>query len=744
MVDDTRKPRMDLACLFGESEALALHQLRQLEWMVTAGRKRFADESQPTEAHESIPVPEVWKLTKGVEPHSWQLQCIALWRKKKGRGTVKVVTGAGKTLLALFIAELLQNTEDNDLRLVIVVPTIVLMHQWYETIVDHGNLPANAIGRLGGGYDEDFGAGRRILITVLASASAQLPKLVSEASIEDHLMLVADECHRAGATEMSNVFKTKRRWSLGLSATPEREDDDDAGYDKSLLGKKLGPIIYQFTLADALREGLVPRFTINHYGLNMTTDERHRYDTLSRSITDSMSRLKAHRDSGADADFFSWARSIAARDQGEMGAIAMRFVSDTSKRRELLNHLTARHDAVIQLIEREFAINPDARVILFHESITDVMDLFACLWRRGLRVIAEHSELPSSWRETGLELFRKGIARIIVSARSLIEGFNVPAVDVGIIVASSSSVRQRIQSLGRLLRRHRGPDGEEKTSCIHVLYAADSSEENIYGKLNWDETTGVDCNRFFLWDLASEPRIQDGPPRRPLPTEMEIDAKALVEGGKYPGQYEGTELTCDSQRNVRNVQGQYAADTGDLADAVLKAKGSSGRFRVTPKNRFALVRVPSGDDWETLFVKQLAKPLRFDVTTRKTIESAEEAIKWASSARLGDSYPFSGLVLIDADLRFKEKSGGVISKRVRGGEVFARSGAKAIDPHKGADAAQLVAAIKELHKTGKKVTRFDINEARHAYFRQAGQLFFICGLSKGLEFPQIETMQEIQ
>ena len=38
--------------------------------------------------------------------------------------------------------------------------------------------------------------------------------------------------------------------------------------------------------------------------------------------------------------------------------------------------------------------------------------------------------------------------------------------------------------MGRVLRRHRGASGEEKTSCIHVLYAADSSEDNIYGKLN--------------------------------------------------------------------------------------------------------------------------------------------------------------------------------------------------------------------------------------------------------------------
>ena len=93
----------------------------------------------------------------------------------------------------------------------------------------------------------------------------------------------------------------------------------------------------------------------------------------------------------------------------------------------------------------------------------------------------------------------------------------MPAVDVGIIVASSGSVRQRIQSLGRMLRRHRGPSGEEKTSCIHVLYAADSSEESIYAKLDWDETTGVDRNKFYLWDLDNEPRSQDGPPRTPLP-----------------------------------------------------------------------------------------------------------------------------------------------------------------------------------------------------------------------------------
>jgi superfamily II DNA or RNA helicase len=740
MMESSRKPRMDLDSLFGREEELRLHQLRLLEWMDTAGRKRFVDDTQPAGGHEPLEIPDTWKLTNGVEPHAWQQQCIAEWRKKKGHGTVKVVTGAGKTLLALFIAESLQNTEDRNLHLVIVVPTIVLMHQWYDAILEHSNIPAEAIGRLGGGYDEGFSDCKRILISVLASASQRLPRLVKEANVEEHLMLVADECHHAGANEMSKALKTKSRWSLGLSATPERDDDDDEGYDESLLGKRLGPIIYEFNLADALRDGLVPKFTINHYGLNMTPNERQRYETLSRSISEAMSQLKAQRDARSDGDFFSWARSVASRNQGDVGVIAMRFVSDISNRRELLSHLEARRDAVIQLIEQEFRINPDARVILFHESITDVMELFASLYERGLKVIAEHSELPASYRETGLDHFRKGIARIIVSARSLIEGFNVPAVDVGIIVASSGSVRQRIQSLGRVLRRHRGLNGEEKTSCIHVLYAADSVEENIYSKVDWYEATGVDSNKFYLWDLETEPRSQDGPPRTPLPTEEQIAPDSLVAGSRYPGQYEGAELSCDSQRNITNADGQYAVDTADVAEAVLKIKSSGGKLRVTPKRRYVLVRISSGDGWETLYVTRLPKQLRFDVPTRKT-ESSEEALRWAGSARTGDLYPFSGLPVIDDGFRFKQKSGGVISKKVRGGEVFARIGDKAEDSSKGADALRLVAAIKELQKVGKRVTRIEINDARHVLYREAGQLFFICALQGGLEFPQ--TQQEL-
>ena len=276
---------------FGPKQRLLLHQFRLLEWMQAQERKEAASVSlAPNEADdEDARVPARWQLTRGVELYAWQTECIERWFRSDHRGTVKVVTGGGKTLLGLAIAERLQNEVNRRLRMAVVVPTVVLMHQWYDELIERGNLPAHTIGRLGGGYRDDF-KDRRVLIAVLASAHKQLPTLVRSARNGRRLLLIADECHRAGATEMSRVFRTQRAYSLGLSATPERDEDEDegdvdAGYEASVLGQELGPIIYDFNLKQALELGVVPRFTIRHYGLPLVPQEQARCGPRSGAIS---------------------------------------------------------------------------------------------------------------------------------------------------------------------------------------------------------------------------------------------------------------------------------------------------------------------------------------------------------------------------------------------------------------------------------------------------------------------------
>lgn len=712
-----------------EEQRLQLHQLRLYEWMEAQHPKGVETVVDGGES-----APRRWELTKGIKLYDWQDQCIESWFQEEHKGTAKVVTGGGKTVLGLAIMQKLQNEVNPKLRVAIVVPTVVLMHQWYDELISKGNLPRSAIGRLGGGYTDDF-KNCRILITVLASAHKQLDRLVRSARHHKRLLLIADECHRAGATEMSKVFKTPRAYNLGLSATPERADEEgeaSAAYNDSLLGRELGPIICDFNLKQALELGVVPRFTIRHYGIPLTLEEQQRYDALSRSITERQAELRPSAPAGKESGplFFAWVRGISTKG-GDLGALATRLIGDISRRKELLYRCTKRGDAVEELLNTQFAINPKTRAILFHEQIDEVMEVFDRLKQAGFKVIAEHSRLPGGIRENGLNLFRQGTARVIVSARSLIEGFNVPAVDVGIIVASSGSVRQRIQSLGRVLRRHRSREGEEKTSVVHVLYARNTVDDQIYGKVDWDRITGVDQNVYFEWDPPKEPDRRQEPPKHPLPSEEEIDISQLRPGDEYPGRYVGIEYTCDTRGNIQDHSGMYASNPETLADDVRRIKGGAGRFRITPQLGLVLVIVKKGESWITLFVRQLLAQLEF--RTMSTCQLDPE--KWVLTASAGDDYPFPDIPIKCSAIKFKRKRGGVLACRVINGEVFARVGDKAEDPSMGADAVGLLESIRKLETHDMRVSTLDINERNHVLYRERGRLVFVFALARGLEFP---------
>ena len=77
-----------------------------------------------------------------------------------------------------------------------------------------------------GGANADFEGDCKILICVMATARKKIPEIV-KGQAADSLMLIVDECHRAGARKMSEIFEVQRSYNLGLSATPERNDESD-------------------------------------------------------------------------------------------------------------------------------------------------------------------------------------------------------------------------------------------------------------------------------------------------------------------------------------------------------------------------------------------------------------------------------------------------------------------------------------------------------------------------------------
>lgn len=126
-------------------------------------------------------------------------------------GTLSAPTGSGKTVMALaLIARRKQLT-------MVVVHTRELMEQWIDRIETFLSIPAQEVGRIGGGKlmvgDKITGA---LVQSLYKCAGEVAPRIGS---------LVVDECHRAPSrtfTEAVTAFNSK--FMLGLSATPFRRD----------------------------------------------------------------------------------------------------------------------------------------------------------------------------------------------------------------------------------------------------------------------------------------------------------------------------------------------------------------------------------------------------------------------------------------------------------------------------------------------------------------------------------------
>ena len=392
--------------------------------------------------------------TRSFELVDWQRDAVRAWTSGASApytGTLEIFTGGGKSLVALACAEEAARIEP-DVRIAVVVPTEALARQWVEVFRRYSNVDASEIGLLGAGGSDSL-ATHRVLVCVLNTAAKKLPEQAVRAQ---PLMLVVDECHRAGAPTFAKVLATPAQFRLGLSATPDRDEIDDDGepleFDEQLVGRSLGGVVYRFGLRDARSIGWLPDYTVHHHGLTLLPAERQEYEQLSRRIDEAADDL---RDLGGES---TRARQLQARDD-DVGRAARAYVALTSNRKDLLYRAAERGRVAARIVGSALEVG-ERRVLLFHERVADAVALWETLSDTlPMEVRLEHSKLSDAVRAKALADFRSGEAPILVSVKSLIEGIDVPDADVGVSVAASSSVRQRIQSLGRVLRRRFDDDG---------------------------------------------------------------------------------------------------------------------------------------------------------------------------------------------------------------------------------------------------------------------------------------------
>lgn len=608
------------------AEADSERQARRIQVSAGSGISKAELELLSSDSRSPYTFPENFAL------HDWQSEAVEAWfedgeERKAETGITQVVTGAGKTIMALeAVRRWLDEDPSNDRVVTVVVPTRVLMRQWLTEFVSKLNVPIEEIGWAGGGHKDDF-SDCRVLVSIVNSAVKDdfLRRALDKAGVPDHL-LIADECHRYTGDKFSNIFSYPRTASLGLSATPVSREDERTESDELLL-RELGEIYYNLTYDEGIKQGLIPEFTVEYIGFELAEPEHREYETLSRKVSNAVKEIKqryGHRLHELPGGFAQQLQIIRNNTDGPTGAITDYF-RRTQERRELVANAVARQAITLQLLRD--AIETDQKTIVFQERIDQLEQLISPWEHRGVNArtgdlsedaanyrqrlyntfdgleqvdqaveklfersdywpVMYHSRHSREvWNDIAMDWFREDdMANVMLSVKALIEGVDVPSADIGIVRVSSSSIRQRIQTLGRILRTG---ENAQQESTLYVLYARDTVDERIFEEYDWKEELASAKIKHKTWeqdddtDYASgriRPAREDELPPRPEPEEVP-DPDELEIGDRYNGPRGPVKrISVDSNRRLfekTQNRRRYLSTDGfeEIVDFVHRKKG---------------------------------------------------------------------------------------------------------------------------------------------------------------------------
>ena len=404
---------------------------------------------------EFLPCPYSSRRQTSAKPEDrWrhQREAIAAFLEKE-HGVLEMATGTGKTRTAIAIVTELLN-RDLISNVVITVNGTDLLTQWYKTLIRYLDL---GVYRHYGSYAEasDFVSApeHKILLVSRHHLSDVLP-ILPDAGL-DKSIIVCDEVHGLGSPSMVRDLSgqlQKLRFRLGLSATPEREYDDEGNV---FIDNEIGPVIFRFRLEDAIRRGILCEFDYTPVGYSLSDDDR-------MAIRRAFARYHGRRARGE-----AGAEEILYRD------IAFVRKTSMSKIEPFRKHLR----------ENDWLYR---RCLIFVETAKFGHAVQSVLV--GAR-IDYHTYYQSEDRKV-LERFARGELDCLISCHRLSEGIDIQSVENIVLFSSARSELETVQRLGRCLRIDRANLSKRAHVLDFVDYASVDEELSGY------ESDRVRCDRL--------------------------------------------------------------------------------------------------------------------------------------------------------------------------------------------------------------------------------------------------------
>ncbi|ACK71007.1 type III restriction protein res subunit [Gloeothece citriformis PCC 7424] len=382
------------------------------------------------------------KLPSSLQLRDYQHTAILSWFRNKGRGTLKMATGSGKTITALGITTELYNKIGLQV-LLVICPYRHLVTQWAKECERFNLTPILAFESVYS-WQRDLStqlynlrSSQQAFLTVITTNSTFITEgFQSQLKFfPDKTLIVGDEAHNLGSPRLEENLPRQIGLRLALSATPERYFDEE-GTDAilSYFGNILQP---EFTLADAIQKGALVKYLYYPVFVELTPAEALTYAKLTQRIGWALNKNENLSQNETVTSLLMQRSRLIGVASNKLEAL----------RKLMSNRLETDHTLFYcgdGYVEQASPI--------YRRQIAAVTRILGT--ELGYRVNTYTADTPLSEREKIRYQFEKGELQGLVAIRCLDEGVDIPSIQTAVILASTGNPRQFIQRRGRILRPH--------------------------------------------------------------------------------------------------------------------------------------------------------------------------------------------------------------------------------------------------------------------------------------------------
>lgn len=407
-----------------------------------------------------INLEKYYKNSHKLNPWPHQSKAISAWNNNNYFGIFKMATGTGKTFTACFaIRESILNNNNN--RILIIVPDTYLIDQWFDDInlffnndikifKYKNNIKKVEKSDLIHFWENINNLEKTNNIFVVINID-QIKNFYSLINNKPNIV-IGDEVHSYGTQlrydTLYPIIKDVPK-IIGLSATPKRFFDSDG---TKRVFDLFGNIIYSYDLDNAIEDKVLSNYYYNIYPAFLNEDELKKVDKLTNMI-------------------------IAKHNQNEIKDELMQDYESSItklliKRARIIKKATNKYDMLKNiLLKNKYLLNKCIVYCEDQEQLEKVRTIFEELHIKSY--VIYKSEMHN--RKDAIDLFKDDQVNFVLSMHCLNQGVNIPTCESIILFSSSSNPREFIQRRGRVLRN---PPGSLKNVNIFDLIVL-PKEKNI-------------------------------------------------------------------------------------------------------------------------------------------------------------------------------------------------------------------------------------------------------------------------